>query len=471
MLSPFVADKQAFFQSVNPETSIDDVSTRAKKDFSFLTAHRGSTDQELSDLQAVLNNNGKNRRASWLYCYYTASMLKNYHNAYSPACANAIKYSELCDALEKRINNKKVRVPDKETLFETIASDLYELSNVPFSMDKLRNWTGKVNMQRLSTRFSMITAQQSLLLAKQYHYLDGLERMMGRQVNIAVLNAPVGVYNALSVGVFGFRTIINLTQTIQHTFFPAPGETISMGERFYEEVKNRHVQMTNDIVWGIVNGLSNYAAYFHIAAPVANYLLIGFTVFDALWLSYVLYMTDQNYALKRQEYIEYRDTLEPGSDAYLLENEKLDQLALAHEKARSEIVFYIAAACILPSSLAVMFLLAPAALVPVCFLICNLAIAMYLSGSQYAEYKEKCLIVKQQQDKGLNVSTDSMKNVQKAWDNLGFTVAKNTVAPLIILGAFTISFPLAILLTLAYLAYECGYLTRLPELTAPAMGR
>ena len=87
-----------------------------------------------------------------------------------------------------------------------------------------------------------------------------------------------------------------------------------------------------------------------------------------------------------------------------------------------------------------------------------------MSGAQYGEYKEKCLVVEQQKTNTGDVTTEARKDVQTAWDNLGFAMAKNTIAPLVILGAFTINFPAAILLTLTYMAYESGYLTRLPEL-------
>lgn len=469
MPSPFVADKQTFFKEITPAKTFGEIDALAKKDFSFLTTHRSSIKHELDGLQAVLRDPADNKqRVSWMYCYYTASMLKNYYDAYSPACANAIKYSELSDLLKKQIENTPLINPEKETLFQTMGNDLSDVLHAPFSNDKLRNWAGKANIHRLSTRFSMITAQQSLLLAKQYHYLDGLERLLEQQVNIDVLNAPVGVYNALSVGLFGCRFFLNLCMIAKHTFLPAPEEKISMGARFYEEIKERHFIMTNDFVWGVINALTNFAPYFHVAAPVANYLLIGFTVFDMVWLSYSLYRTDEDYTLKRKEYIEYRDALDKNAADYQthvdLENEKLDKLALEHEKARAAVVFNLVAGGIFFSSLAVVFLFSPPAFVPVCFLMANLAIAMFLSADKYGVYKEKNMLIKQQQDNGLTVTTDAKKDVQKAWDDLCFTVTKNTVVPLVIMGAFTVSFPAAILLTLTYFAYECGYLTRLPEL-------
>ncbi len=470
MAESFSNDKIEFFKKDLAKTSANDIKTWANKDFLFLNAHRNFIEFDLNDEYAVLNPKTTHYKQSLQYCLYTATLLKNYYQQYSPGGAQDIKYSEQCDLIEKKLKHQNT-VVKKATLLETMAQDLSDLSQVPFSNAKLRNLTGKTNLQRLSTRFSMITMQQTLLLARQYHYLDALERLLGKQINIAILDAPVGVYNALSVGIFGFRFLLNLSMALKHIFMD---EQLTLCERFYEEIKKRHVQMTNDVIWGVVNGLSNYAAYFHIAAPVANYLLIGFTVFDVAWLNYQLYQTDTDFAFKKSECIAFRDTFAVESKDYQLENAKLDRLALAHEKARTEFIFNIAAASILLSSFTVAFLFAPAALIPVCFLISNIAIAMYLSGSQYGEYKEKCLIVEQQQEKGLAVTTEAKKDVQQAWNNLAFSVAKNTIMPLIIIGAFTVSLPAALLLTAGYVAYEMGYLSRLPELfekqTAPAPG-
>ena len=461
MPSLFVDDKQKFFHSVSIITSIDDINTLAnQKDFAFLTRQRGSIEHEFNHLQAVLKNKHENHITSWLYCYYTAHQLKNYYDTYSPGCPNAIKYATLCDTIKKRFEGPVI-VAGRDTLLTTLGKDLSELTTLPFSNTKLRGLSGKANMQRLSTRFSMITVKQTLLLANQYHFLDQLEQLMGLQVNIAILDAPLGVYNALSVALFGSRFFLNLAMLLKHTFTE---NSLSMGERFYEEIKKRHYQMTNDLIWGVVNALSNFGAYFHVAASVANFMMIGFTVFDVLWLGYLLYMTDQDFASKRNEYFEYMGTLDENSAEYALEQQKLDQLELAHEKARTEVIFYLVAANILLSTFATVFLIAPAAFVPLCFFICNIAIAMYLSGSQYGEYKEKCFYVEQQKNKGLEITAEAMQDVQRTWDNLCFTVAKNTIAPLVILSAFTLSAPLAILLTLTYMAYESGYLTRLPEL-------
>ena len=463
----------------------------------------------------------------------------------------------------------------KTPLWDKFSSDINELAKIPFHLSKQRDLAGDANMQRLSTRFTLITLKLSLLSARELHLLDSVEWMMGRPFNLTILDSPLGVYNALSVGLSGLRLLVNIADIIQLTL--KDDKKRSMSDRFYEGVKKHHYQMVNDAVWTVVNGLSNYAEYFHIPAPIPNLLMLGFTVFDVLWLNYALLLEKQAYDIKTQ----------------LLKNNphELERLERSHEKTRFALFFYIIAACLMLVSFTAAFLLFPPALLPVCFLVCNIAIAMYLSGDKFGAWNEAHLILKQNdqsnsEDNGsvlsvfasvsraihwlgvrhfelmdycfsfekprkvdplntedvvldkcglintlINPKTatadelkllsqnrasyvlfeskvyyiDSLFNVteekttdikqlkaifpkdpgdcrdaskddltkivsltgptpQGALDDLVFTMAKNTIAPFIFLGAFTVSVPAAIGLTVAYFAYEQGYFKHLPAL-------
>ncbi len=360
-----------------------------------------------------------------------------------------------------------------QTLLEKLYSDFDALSKIPFSASKLRNLSGNANMQRLSTRFTMLTVKQSLLLANQFHLLENLKKLLGLQINITILDAPLGIYNALSVGLFAARFMVDVIVIAKHWVMPLPEEAnLPWHQRLYVvEFKNRHITMVNDAVWATVNALSNYNAYFHISAPVANYLMIGFSIFDLVWLNYVLYLTNRDYELQRADYLNYQSSLDTNSPEWRITQGQLEQLELNYEKNRSAIFFYIAAACLMIGAFAVAFLLAPEALVPLCFFACNIAIAMYLSGSEYGDYKQKQLYL----SKHVNDTRTEQahEQVHDTWNNLVYTLTKNTIAPFIIISAVTVSVPLAIGLTLTYMASEYGYLSRLAdafyERTAPIL--
>ncbi len=471
MPSPFLDHKISFFRRAD----LNDIHNVRKLppeiNFQYLTQNLETIEHEYKDLNAIMfykNTNQVVYENLQLFCYQTCFMLQTYYDTYSPNKDKAKDYAALCIKIRSGVFQNPDGDDDKHPLLKKLKADIKELAKTPFSTSKLRDWVGSLNLERLSTRFSMITVKQSLLLARQYHLLDCLEGMLGGQVNIAILDAPLGVYNVLSVALCGVRFFLNFSVMLKHTLIPLGSEAeLNWYYRLYGELQKRHNTMGTDAVWGTVNTLSNFAPYFHIAAPITNYLMIGFTVFDVMWSGYALYRVDENYSKKRAEYAGLLSSTETSSEMGCILNMQIALLDSRHEKARSELIFYIAAAIILIGSLSGAFLLAPPVLVPVCFLVSNIAIAMYLSGDKYGVYKEKYKIVEQQEKNPKFDRTSADNNVQAAWNNLCRTLAKNTLAPLFIIGVFTVSLPVAVLMTLAYGAYEAGYLMRLPELVMP----
>ncbi len=297
-------------------------------------------------------------------------------------------------------------------------------------------FTTHVNAQRLSSRFTLVTLKLSLLSANQHHLLDNVEWLLSRPINIAILDSPLSVYNALSVGLIGIRFLVNVIDILQYTF---DGPESDWYERFCEKLYEHHYALISDAVWGTVNALSNYAAYFHIPPGVPNFLMLGFTVFDIVWINYKLDLVNQDY-----------DTEKGNFQGDL---PKLAILEGDHVNKISVLLFNRTAACLFLGALTTAFILSPPALVPICYLVCNIAIAMYLSADKYGAWKEE-------QWKEVQL----MKHgEQRAWNDLVCTMAKNTIMPFIYLGAFTASVPAGIALTVAYMAYEAGLLTRVPD--------
>ena len=349
--------------------------------------------------------------------------------------------------------NPQPREPETY-LWDKLYNDIDYLADIPFDLSKQRYVLGSLNMQRLSTRFTMLTLKQLLLLVSQNHMLDSLQWLLGRPVNIAILESPLGVYNALSVALFGLRFIVNMTDILQHTLTQTEGELNLpwdkrielMRDRFYAGLIKHHYQLANDLVWGIVNALCNYSDYFHIPAGVPNYLMVGFTVFDLTMLMLELYLVNKKYNQER---------------SLISDQNEIDRLDLEYEKNSAELQFYIVGACLLLIMFAVGFLLLPEAYLPVCLMVCNVCFAMYLSGDKYGLLQQA---VKQDEMNGITIVSEEVKMARY---NLGFTMAKNTIAPFVIMAAYTINLPAAIALTVAYMAYEHGYLMRLPELVMP----
>lgn len=457
MTSPFFQHKKAFFETnkLAPRT-INDVLNKTNVNFAFISNNRESIEHEFNQLYAALNNNGENREEFWVFCYQTCFMLKTYYESYSPE--KAAEYSSYLDLIVKQVSNPVLDevVDDELSFLGKIDRDIQALKKIPFSSAKLRDLAAKATMQRISTRFTMITLKESLLVARQLHVLDLFEKLTGRAVNIDILDAPLGIYNALSVGIFAIRFTINITMLLKHVLYPVGSENdLTKMERLYVELKKRHYQLVNDSVWMFVNALTNYSAYFNIAPPLAAALMVGFLVFDACWLAFALHLVELDYVEKKREYEAYKNTGITPAELSML-HDQIEQLERSTENKRMMFRFYIAAASLLVASLAAAFFVLPAALTPVCYLVCNLAVAMYLTGHLYGVYKEKCLIADQTHaKKGLDIFKAN-QDVEDAWDDLVSTMVKNTVAPFIIIGAFTVSVPLAVVLAAAYVASQSG---------------
>ena len=340
-LPSFVADKHTFFSRLNVDTlTIAQVEELADKDFRVLTKNRESMIPEQENLYAILPKKGNDQRAFWLYCYKVSFELKAYYETYSPEKLKFKKYKKLCEDIASRINGQAVVTPPRVSLLAQLNKDVDALA----TKTRLTELSGWFNMQRLSTRFSIITLKLSLLFAREKQLLDNLEWLFGRQFNIALLDTPLGIYNALSVGLFGFRFLLQLAMMLKHTLLPQGAEAnLTMVERFYEEFKNRHHQMTNDVVWGTVNSLCNFAPYFGISAPVTNALMLIFTVFDLVWLAYSLNMVELEYSLKKNEYITYRDGLTDDS-ARRITTAQLEKLEQDYTKKKMMLIFYMLAA-------------------------------------------------------------------------------------------------------------------------------
>lgn len=454
----FVQDKRAFFQ--NPIV-VDDMRLVRERfnggdiqeKFKFLSDNRGTIEHEFNELHACLKRKGGDDRY-WSFCYYTSFMLQTYYETYAPEKAS--KYKEACEALERRFMESSEQ--EQPSFVKMLNNDLNDVLSTPTSVAKLRKLVGELNMQRLSTRFSLLTLKQFLLLAEQW-------QMLSASINLAILDAPLGVYNALSVALCGIRLLLDLGTLVKHTYFPVDGEDeLSKSERAWVEIQAHYYHLLNDSIWSTVNALCNYGSYFHVAAPVATLLMVGFTVFDIVWLGVVLNRIDADYEYQRKERKAYIRTLDLGSPERLMEDDLLIQLELHAERDRCEFVFYLVAACLLECGFLAAFILAPPALMPMCLLMCNAAIAMYLSGDKYGVYREKCLGLAGQVDpetgQHVEYNTATQQEVDKAWADVQGTWIKNAVMPFILLGTFTLNVPAAIALTLAYIAHERGLTER-----------
>jgi hypothetical protein len=118
--------------------------------------------------------------------------------------------------------------------------------------------------------------------------------------------------------------------------------------------------------------------------------------------------------------------------------------------------YYNLSACLLfiGGFSASLLLAAPA--VPACFLACSLAISMFIATDLFGSYKEKQFMA------ASNITPlDNNESIEQSRVKLMTALAKNTLAPAILMATYAASLPAALLLTAMYTAYElsCRYLS------------
>jgi len=482
--SLFVGDKRNFFASIDSATPTAKIYTMAHdRSYTFLAANRFLLEEEFNQLYGIMSNKQDHREEFWLYCYYCCVMLQRFYSKYGynkPELAT--KYRKLGNKIAYRCENK--RFPDEvdedtflKKLGKKIGADLDSLASTPKHTTKIRDWLGFVNIHRLVFVFSRLSVKRALLLANELFLFEKLNKYFGTHLNvnrmISIINAPTPVFNVLSVGLFAARFFLSLGLLMKHTFAPTHGErTLSATQRFYQELYKRHGMMLNDIAWATINLLCNYSAYFGTTA-IANELTLGFLLFDVALLVYRRQLEEHNYCVKKSQYLSdkkyyeeqlalaIRDQQVDLQKQYLAHCQMLDaellQLNQNWTATNSTYLFNVAAAAVLLCGFSAALLLTGPAGIAVSFIVCTIAVAMYLSADKYGKLKGSSLALHQCQLEASDKETlaGARKEFLTARNNFILALFKNTFMPMLLVTTFAVCWPAALVLTALYVGYGC----------------
>ncbi len=481
--SLFAGDKRDFFASIDSTTPTAKVNTIAHaRSYTFLATNRFLLEEEFNQLYGIMSNKQDHREEFWLYCYYCCVMLQRFYSKYGYDKPElAIKYRKLAKKIAYRCENK--RFPDEidedsflKRLGKKIGADLDSLASTPKHTTKIRDWLGFVNIHRLVFVFSRLSVKRALLLANEWVWFEKLNKYFGNHFNvnrmINIINAPTPVFNVLSVGLFAARFFLSLGLLIKHTFSPTYGERkLSAAQRFYQELYKRHGMMLNDIAWATINLLCNYSAYFGTTA-IANELTLGFLLFDVALLVYRRQLEEHHYFIKKSQYLSdkkyyeeqlalaIRDQRVDLQKQYLAHCQMLDaellQLNQNWTATSSTYLFNVAAAAVLLCGFSASLLLTGPAGIAVSFIVCTIAVAMYLSADKYGKFKGSSLALHQCQLEASDKETlaGARKEFLTARNNFIVALFKNTFMPMLLVTTFAVCWPAALVLTALYVGYE-----------------
>lgn len=476
----FIKDKRNFFSTSHSIQKINE--TVSKKNYQFLSNNKKLIEQEFQLLFASLRQNGEQRQEFWFYCYYCCDMLKTYHQAYA-TYAKVEEYEQLMQQIKQRCEPEELRKKrrEKENFLEMLANkfanDLAEIADITLHASKLRSKIGLLNVYRIYWIFCRLTLTTGFAIARDAHLIDELNRLFDLQINvdniIQTMEAPNAILRVFSVGFFAARFMINAGMLVKHVLVPSKKEqSKSMTERFTSELWKRHADLLNDIVWGTVNGLSNYAEVFHISAPVAGWLTAGFLLFDVSLLLWRRKLLEDDYLLKKAELradLRYwQDRLEkdgsPASKAhYKVVLEQLTELEITWNSTSSTYLFNVAAACCLALGFSASMLLTPAIFVMASYALCSIGVAMYLSADTFGRFRESSLRLEQANVDNAGESNEkntliNYKNTLADYEanrnEFIYTMVKNIVLPGLLITTLAVCWQAALVMTAMYLLSE-----------------
>ncbi|STX30242.1 coiled-coil protein [Legionella beliardensis] len=488
----FRTDGYTFFQTIPGQISKDSMEMVERlaneKDFKTLSENQMLIEQKFLHLYQVLSTDKARRDEFWLLCYYYCLMLENYYIAYDQP-AKVEQYQKLRHQIWLELEKRRGIIHPEEPspsfiaeLGKQLKDGVSDLAGCAIHTSKLRNHIALYNVYRIYWIFCRLTLTHSLRhIAQNTNWLEQLSQLLSRPVDsehiIKQLETFGEVFRGLSVGFFAARFLINAAMVLKHTIAPSLDEEdevkgLKAWARFKKEMSKRHVEFLNDITWGVVNGVTNYADFFHLSAAAAGWITAGFLVFDVALMLWRHHLAKQDYLLKKAEYEadlkHYKQLLDEAIKSHdeqkiaLLQaqcdltEELQKELEIKWQATSATLYFNTSAALLLAAGFSASMIVGSPVLIPVAYAACTIAVAMYLSASAYNEYKEKELRFTQAQVS--NASSEDIAKARKEYEaarnEFIFTMVKNIVLPSLMVATFAICWEAALVLAAVYLTYE-----------------
>lgn len=476
------------------------------KDIGFLINNRIALQQEYDNLKQVYDSNDLSpKMADWFV--HVCAMQEALHYKHT---SEARKYKKQALVIHKKelekeyqryqlrpISQNSVQFEDSTESFEfairqleeeITALDLQEKQpREKISLEHARKQLSTANMLRLETRFAMITAGITATILLQYNRFVSWIQMLSQQpMDVSILEWPVSTYNVLSVGIFGLRTIANVTDIVQTALNANEEEQklFSFWERLAIAADKHEGNLWNDSVWIVINFFTNFPQFLRQLAPFANQIVAAFLIFDVLVLLRMYYKENkrvlEHQKSNRELLTDLNKQLEELETCKKNENNplKIQELSIKIETIKSSIVdienqnkksnyklektqwmyaCYFAAGLFLLAGFSAAIILSPPMFMPLCFFACNIGIALYMSGEIAGEVMEKRMINRLESQ--LTSEKNTKKEADDALKSFGISMLEHTFVPLAIMTVFTMSWPLAIVLTAVYIAAKTGLLT------------
>ncbi|RUR08401.1 hypothetical protein [Legionella sp. km772] len=260
----------------------------------------------------------------------------------------------------------------------------------------------------------------------------------------------------LGIGLYFLRFALHLLMIFKHLFHAALNDELSVKKVLSQELDKRFFTMISDLVWAIVNLLTSYNTIFQIPASIISPLIISILFFDALlflgqWAFESLKHTRYLEELKRQEKI-----------ARSLESEFIKkQIDFFQDQWQVQCAYYlinILAAALIVISFGISLVCSGPLVLAGLALLSSLGNALYNTTDEFKKYQQAMVdLQREKTNSGAHNNTKyQLLNEKYKEACAGFwkylTLTALGTAFIITLAA--ISWPVALCLTLSYMAYR-----------------
>jgi len=361
--------------------------------------------------------------------------------------AEAKNYAEKIDYFERR------RVPNQQSAVATLTEwqksvdrfhkDLDYFASAPWHVSKIITLLSYTNLYRLVTLFSRLSFKFFWTLASERHWIDAQDKLFSFSLQRPALDIPAAGLNFISVALFAARLAAHGAMIYKHARSKRPGEKdIDPWDRALQEFYARLINIMNDIAWVIINLLTNYAAVWGIADPLANALVTVTLIWDCSWLVIHWVREERAWAKEKTQLLNWNNPRANPIDREITSCSLLMLEDLQLETRAKYAFMILAGASIMTSYL--LFLAGISALVStVALCVCVVGFAMYGSADEFAG------VVRAYFGK-LKISGEREEMRTKFFN----TFTKTMVPPFIVMGLLSLGWQVAVLGAIAAVAYS-----------------
>ncbi|HHT0594325.1 TPA: hypothetical protein ACTXXA_002726 [Legionella anisa] len=335
------------------------------------------------------------------------------------------------------------------------------------SISKLRQYIGTINTKRSQFSYSRGLANHAIIYLQKSsisELIQEINKVLGNQYSfiegINFLNKSREAITDLGIALYALRFFINLILMIKHIIESAISDELSAKKVLKQEMEKRGFTIANDLVWAVVGLLTTYNNFFHIAETAVPLITLAFLTFDTLlllgqWIFEASQHHDRIHEL--QEQLKEATVWEQA-----VIQRQIDVLNDEWEAQSTYFAINVLGANIIATCFALSLLCTgPLALAGLA-LFSMLGNAMYNTSEEYKKYQKSSIAVRRELENGtilddahhhqllIKLNEECNKNYCEFWKSLAFNVGGIAF----IITAAVASWPLAVGLTLIYVAYR-----------------